>query len=142
MSTEKRKVDPNATIQLDALDPSELVDPAGQSAADPSQQGMRKTPPPLPPGGLASGAFAPGPAGPPPTTAMPTRTVLTVSMFVVLLAVAIAAGLMVGTRARSTPDPAPSAAVSAMPAPTTAASTAPAGSSPTLTLPTVEMKSR
>jgi hypothetical protein len=127
MSTEKRNVDPNATIQLEALDPSELVDPSAPALPG-TEPDARRTPPPLPPGapapGMAPGLAAPAQGG--------TKTIVTISMFVVLLALAIAAGLLVGTRAGSVTPVAASASAGS-------SSTAPAGS--TLTIPTIEMNS-
>jgi hypothetical protein len=131
MSREKRNFDPNATIQLEALDPSELVDPSAPALPETSEAEARKTPPPLPPGAPAPGMVAPGLAAPAPASKT-SKTIATISMFVVLLAVAIAAGLLVGTRAREVTPTAPSAAAGS-------GSTAPAGS--TLTIPTIEMNS-
>jgi hypothetical protein len=124
---QKRKINPNATIQID-LDQVQLVDPNAP---------QESVPPPLPVGPVAPGT--PSAAPPQPRS----RTIAYVAMIVAFVAIAIAAGLAVGRRLGGA-EPAPSAAVAspvAAPEPVTSA-TAPAASSAgqTLTLPTVEMK--
>jgi hypothetical protein len=133
MSDPSKRKDPNATIQID-LDQVQLYDPsATPPPASPSEPGARKVPPPLPPS-----ASLPGIAPAPPPS--PAKTIAYVAMIVVLVGLAILGGLMVGTRARGTPQvaPAPSSTVADTPAPSAApsASAAPA----TLTLPTIEMR--
>ena len=130
----KRKPDANATIQID-LDQVQLFDPDASAGG-----AARKVPPPLP-------ATAPDAAGSPGALAVgpaqnPARTIAIVAMFVMLIAAAIAGGLLVGTRARGTGD-APSAAAPAATAPSPAPGTSaaqPATSAGTLTVPTIEMR--
>ena len=126
----KRRFDPNATIQID-LDQVQLDDGRAASARESSAPPVRKTtPPPLPPP-LPIVTLAPPPK--------PGRTVLYVAVFVVLIGLGIAGGLLVGMRARGGV-----ASVPATPPATTASATssvAPSASSatPTLTLPTIEI---
>jgi hypothetical protein len=103
---ERRRVDPNATIQLDparALDQVQLVDSA------PPRSG-RKAPPPLPPSSLPPAptrALAPAPAHPP-------KTGTRIAVFVALVALAIAGGLAVARTVRKrSPPPASAASPSA-----------------------------
>jgi hypothetical protein len=114
---ERRGADPNATIQVDpanVLDQIQLVDSAPPGAS-------RKTPPPLPPS-----SSAPSPASAPATRGTSGKTVAYVGLFVALIAVAVAAGLVVGRRAGATrPSPA-------------AGSASPSGS--VLTIPPVEIR--
>lgn len=133
----ERKPDPNATIQLDALDPGELEDslPAGRES---SVSGSRKGPPPLPP--LPPGA-APGMQVAAPPAAAPAsagKKVGIVALFVVLLAAAIAGGLLVGARVRPTTVQAVPSQAAAPPGQAPSASAAPTAE--TLTIPTIEMK--
>jgi hypothetical protein len=125
----KRRFDPNATIQID-LDQVQLDDARAASARDSSAPVRRTTPPPLPPP-LPIVTLAPPPK--------PGRTVLYVAVFVVLIGLGIAGGLLVGMRARRGVASIPAA----LPATTASAtsSVAPSASSaaPTLTLPTIEI---
>ena len=132
----KRKVDPNATIQIE-LDQVQLYDPNATPPPEASEPGTRKAPPPLPtPAPMAVGAQAPPPSA--------AKTIAYVAMIVVLVGLAIVGGLLVGTRARGTPNDAPmpsattvgsTAAATPAAAPSASASAAP----PMLTLPTIEM---
>jgi hypothetical protein len=133
--SDRRKPDPNATIQLDALDPGELED-AIPAARESSVSGARKGPPPLPPQPMA----APGmPAAGPPAPASAGKKVGLVALFVVLLAAAITGGLLVGTRVRpTTAQTTPQQQPAAPPSQSPSASAAPTAE--TLTIPTIEMK--
>jgi hypothetical protein len=129
----KRRVDPNATIQID-LAQVQLFDPNTTPEPGGSEPGGRKAPPPLPPP-----LPFPGAAQAPPRSA--AKTIAYLAMFVVLLGLAIVGGLMVGTRARGTANdvaPAPSAATAVGVA---TPSAVPSASAPTrtLTMPTIEM---
>jgi hypothetical protein len=129
--SDRRKPDPNATIQLDAFDPSEVEDSLPPAAsAEPSVSGARKGPPPLPPLPAPGAQVAPAGVG---------KKLGYVAVFVVLLAVAIAGGLLVGARVRPTTAQAtatPSAATPSAPPSASATPTSPQ----TLTIPTIEMK--
>lgn len=140
MSTDERKPNPNATIQLDQIEGAlEQV----QFESTPSLPTSSRKPPPLPPG-MASGA--PPPPGrttsqvpPPPAKKLGAGMVIG---FVVLLAVAIGGGLYVGLHARAQ-APAPVVTATAPPsaAPTvTAAEPAPSATASVqhFTLPTIE----
>jgi hypothetical protein len=122
----KRRFDPNATIQID-LDQVQLADAMAASARESSAPVRRTTPPPLPPP-LPIVTLAPPPN--------PGRTALYVALFVVLIGLGIAGGLLVGMRAQR--------GVASVPPATTASATssvAPSASSaaPMLTLPTIEI---
>jgi hypothetical protein len=126
--SERRKADPNATIQLDALEPGELEDAAAASVPrEVSVSGARKGPPPLP--------LRPLPEAQP-AAVRTGKKVGYVALLVFLLAAAIAGGLLVGARVR------PTATAPVVPAPTHAAPSASAAPTTreTLTLPTIEMK--
>ena len=137
MSTDERKPNPNATIQLDqiegALDQVQLDD---EPAIAPSAS---KKPPPLPPMMPMSSA-APPPAVAtaslaPPSPAKKLGAGMVVA-FVALLALAIGGGLYVGLHAPAKVAPAPSAASAPSAAPSVTAA-APA-SVQHFTLPTME----
>jgi hypothetical protein len=135
---------PNATIQLSALDAAELVqfdtpDPV-DGAAEPPRS--RAAPPPLPPALPVAGT-------PPPKSAEAgggRSPVLYGAVFVVLLAGAVAAGLAVGRYARArraSAEPAPTASpvATALPAPVTTAAPPVSAAPRTLTIPTIEVTS-
>jgi hypothetical protein len=121
---DKGRPDPNATIQLDqvaGLEDVEFVDseePATSSLPEPRS---RETPPPLPP--PAPGAPAPSGRG---------RTIVYGAVICLVVAAAVAAGLLVGNSMRRGTAP-------AAPASTVAPAAPPAPSSSTLVLPTVEI---
>jgi hypothetical protein len=143
--SDTRGENPNATIQLSALDAVELVqfdtpDPADGAAAPPRSHAV---PPPLPP---APAAPQTSRAPAPPPASGGSRTLMYAGIFVVLLGGAVAAGLAVGSYARARRQPAAPPAVAA-PTPTvapvaTAAPVPPSASAPhALVIPTVEVSS-
>jgi hypothetical protein len=141
--SDERVFDPNATIQLDALD-VELEDAVPRGIESPA--GAGDTPPALP----VVEAPASAPASVPiiPADGAVARrglgkTLLYGATLIALLAVAIAAGLSVGSLARPKPAIVP---VTSNPVvvPTAPAAAAPSreASPRTLTLPTVEIKGK
>jgi hypothetical protein len=108
--SDTRGENPNATIQLSALDAAELVTFDSQPPSGEPGPPSRLAPPPLPP--------PPVIAAPPRAAAGGSKTFAYVAIFVVLLAGAIGAGLAVGSYARS--RRAATAPPSAVPAPTVA----------------------
>jgi lipopolysaccharide export LptBFGC system permease protein LptF len=126
---------PNATIQLSALDAADLVQFDNAEADEGAAAGAhgRVAPPPLPP--VLPQVSAPV------ATAAPSRGVVFYgAVFVVFLVVAVGAGLAVGSYARSRATPVASSAppvVAPAQVPTAAASAAPH----TLVIPTVEVSS-
>jgi hypothetical protein len=147
------KKDPNATIQLDvgdALAQVQLVDDAQAQAAPPPAQGpsarvSRKAPPPLPPS-VSDAPPASAPAAmlaPPPgaSQASPRRSPgKTAVLFVAIVAVAIAAGLGVGSvlRGKGVTTPAASASA-ARPAAPPAATPSASAAEQTLAIPEIVM---
>jgi hypothetical protein len=137
MTNEKRP-DPNATIQLDAMEALDQIlvdDPRVSPSAAPTTS--RHAPPPLPP------------SMPPLAETMRSaeksrggvKTIAYVAGFVALLVLAIAGGLAVGGVGRS---PAPAASVTILPAAApSAAAVAPAAPSSTdiLVIPPTEIRS-
>jgi hypothetical protein len=134
--TDKREPNPNATIQLDAVnaDDVELEDQGMGTTSEEPVHGPSKsrvTPPPLPPG-LSQ---------PPPVIATVTppqksRALVYGVAFVVLLVVMITLGVKVGGSLRpSTPPAASSQAAS----PTPTNSVQPTPTKQTITIPTIEM---
>jgi hypothetical protein len=144
MSESEDRDDPNATIQLDALDPIDSVpveEPDGPREAEAPARSARRTPPPL--SAVAQPQLVAQPRaheGPPAAPRIAGRTLGHVALIVAIAAVAIAAGLVVGNRIRDRLAAAP-AASSATAATTSAPMTPSASASERiLTLPTIEMK--
>jgi hypothetical protein len=133
--SDKPRVDPNATIQLDSIEGGlegiELSD-APPKVSGPSG-GIRLPPPPLP-------AEQPTPSAPPTTAGGKSvgRTLAYMAMLLAVVGLAMAAGLSVGNRARAKWGAA--AAPSATLAHTASATEAPAASARVLTLPPIEIK--
>jgi hypothetical protein len=127
--------DPNATIQLDALEALDQVllpdEPSSTAEAEGGAPRARLTPPPLPMGP----AQQPPQAGP----RASGKTLTYGLIFLALLAGAIAAGVGVGMVARGNRGVAPVA--SSPPTPTVEAKTTPSASAAphVLTMPTVEL---
>jgi hypothetical protein len=119
--SDKRPLDPNSTIQLDALDGVQLEDADPERSSAPREQAG--PPPPLP----AEGEAPPRGLG---------KTLVHAAVFVALVAVAIAAGLSVGRCARPRPSVDQAATNAAAPP------SPPSGSvsARTLTLPPIEIK--
>jgi hypothetical protein len=141
MSTDERKPNPNATIQLDQIDGA--LDQVQFDSAPQLPTSSRK-PPPLPPV-MPTASGAPPPAVAMPSAAPPPAKKLGAGMivgFVALLAVAIGGGLYVGLHAPATaaaPTASAKAAPSAAPSVTAAAPTPSASASVQhFTLPTIE----
>lgn len=126
---DKRRPDPNTTIQIDQLDAlDQVIDDARPSAAP-----GRRTPPPLP-----ASTAPPTPVAEPATAPKSApKTVVMVGAFLLLLALAISAGLLVGRGVRGAP-PAASTVVVTAPAPSAPA--APSASTEIMTLPPVDIK--
>jgi hypothetical protein len=125
--SDKRPFDPNATIQLDALDGVQLEDAVPSEAA---KAPGSAAPPPLP-----------ADAGAPPETARsPGRTLVVAALFVLLVAAAVAAGLAVGSRARPKVAETPAVTATAAAASSASGSASASASARTLTLPTIEIK--
>jgi hypothetical protein len=137
--SEKPRVDPNATIQLDAIEGLEGIElNVLARKATAANVGTRPTPPPLPPGASAP-ATATGSA---PAAASPRsvgKTVAYAAMLVAVVGLAMAAGLSVGSRARAKFGAALAAPV---PMPPTSSVVAPPASASVreLTLPPIEIK--
>ncbi len=110
--SDTRGENPNATIQLSALDAAELVTFDSQPPSGEPGPPSRLAPPPLPP--------PPVIAARPRAAAGGSKTFAYAGIFVVLLAGAIGAGLAVGSYARSRRAATERAAPSAVPAPTVA----------------------
>jgi hypothetical protein len=147
--SDKGRIDPNATIQLDALDGVELEDLDAPLGTERRVGVASETPPPLPAFELPPGAVSAGlvkPSDVPAAGRGVGKTIAYGAMFIALLAVAIAAGLSVGSRARFKLPFAPVAPVAPVASGPTAPSApgAPPGSAParTLTLPTVEIRGK
>jgi hypothetical protein len=149
MSKSPRDENPNATIQLSALDAEQLVqfDPPPEA---PRAARTRTAPPPLPPVGLVpSHAPAGISRGAPTVGSKGFGSYL--GLFVLLLAAAVGAGLAIGMYARSRRAPVPEqsgAAATAAASPVSGnatsgpAVTAPSSSAPkALVMPTVEVTS-
>jgi hypothetical protein len=139
--SDERVFDPNATIQLDALDGVELEDAVPRGTESPA--GAGEAPPPLPvvdAPGSAPGSWQLAPGDAPGARRGLGKTLLYGATFIALIAVAIAAGLRVGSRAR--PKPALSPIASNPVVSTAPAAGAPSGGATarTLTLPTIEIK--
>jgi hypothetical protein len=137
-------IDPNATIQLDALDGVELEDAAPRGTESPAEV-AGEAPPPLP--GMEAPAGAPASVQGVPGDATVAKRglgkiLLYGAMFIALLAVAIAAGLSVGSRARPAPAVVPVASRPVAPTPPAAAAPSSEASPRTLTLPTIEIKGK
>jgi len=128
----KRKVDPNATIQIE-LDQVQLYDPGAIPAPGASEPGARKVPPPLP-------TPPPFPAAAPAPPHSAAKTIAYVAMFVVLIGLAIVGGLMVGMRARGAVNVAPAPSATTVGAATPSAAPSASEAPRTLTLPTIEMR--
>jgi hypothetical protein len=139
--SDERGIDPNATIQLDALDGVELEDADAargtESQAEVAGEMQYALPPAEPPAGAPASAYA-IPVDVPVARRSVGQTLLYGAMFVALLAVAIAAGLSVGRRAR--PKPAVGPVGSSSIVPSVSAAPAPEAPPQTLTLPTIEIK--
>ena len=133
--SDKPRVDPNATIQLDAIEGGlegiELSD-APPKVSGPTG-GLRSSPPPLP-------AEQPAPSAPLTTAGGRSvgRTLAYTAMLLAVVGLAMAAGLSVGNRARAKWGAA--AAPSATLVPTASATEAPAASAQVLTVPPIEIK--
>jgi hypothetical protein len=135
----EKRVNPNATIQIDKIDAAELVDLEEEAAARaaeaaPPSMARRTAPPPLP-----AIPTAEAPPGAPQTRLRETgggsgKKILYGAAFVALLVGAIVAGLAFGARMRGE---APVAASAAPPAPSPAASAS--TTSHALTVPAVEI---
>lgn len=153
MTDFEKRVDPNATIQIDKIDALELVqlEEAAEARAEEARPSLpvsrRTAPPPLPVSSPPASA-SPDPAGVPGVAASlapgarkstvppgsSSRLAVYGVVFVVLLAGAIFGGLFAGRLIRGTPPPAQAAA--AAPAPPAAA---PTGSAAPLNIPEVEI---
>jgi DNA polymerase-3 subunit gamma/tau len=135
---------PNATIQLSAIDAAELVQFEAAEEAAAAAPRSRAAPPPLPPS-------LPSPAVPATSAGKGGRTLVYGAVFVVLLAGAIGAGLAVGSYARARRAPAivatapsieaPAPVPSAQAAAPVAAPAASASAPHALVLPTIEVSS-
>jgi hypothetical protein len=150
-----KRVDPNATIQLDAIDALDLVKLEEEAEARKESNrppvSRRTAPPPLPPSSLAPSSLAPSTSPPaagttiPParksTLPPPARSAALGVVFLVLLGVAIFGGLFAGRLLRGAPAPQASATAEppATPASPNAGAAAPSASASPLTMPEVEI---
>jgi hypothetical protein len=138
--SEKPRVDPNATIELDAIEGLEGIELSVLARkATAANVGSRPTPPPLPPEpsalAMATAAQTAAGAGSPPRSV--GKTVAYGAVLVAVVGLAMAAGLSVGSRARAKFGAAHAAPV---PVPPTSSVVAPPVSVRELTLPPIEIK--
>jgi hypothetical protein len=136
--SDKPRVDPNSTIQLDAIEGLEGIELNDMARKGSANVGSRPTPPPLPPE-----ASSPPPAlGAVPASASTRsvgKNVAYAAMLVAVVGLAMAAGLSVGSRARAKFGAAHAAA---LPRPASSKMVAAPGSASAreLTLPPIEIK--
>lgn len=147
MSDDKRKPDPNATIQidLDALDQVLANPPVSERAVGAS---VRSAPPPLPPEHRVSNVPAshtlPSVTLPPPASA--GKKIVFGALFVLLLVAAIVGGLRVGGVGRggavTTPSASTIAPVASAPPSVAPSAVAPSSSENLLVIPPTEIRSQ